>query len=143
MMRIFKNKFFVGVLALLMVWILLSLVAPQMLMWVNVTNIAEDGIIEYTVTNISAWPSNNQAPIRQDYSRLDRLTAEGQWETYPSSSMASCLVTGPHIIRRLPVIRWSNTTFDKKQLTKGETYRFTIILQRGNRTIEISDEFVA
>ncbi len=141
-MRILKNKFLIILLALLLVWTLISLFAPQMLVWVNVTSVMEDGSIMYEVINFSAWPSNKSAAWNPDTTRLHRLTYEGKWEQVPAIYDEGFLFLDVGVPNR-PVIKWTNTTAAKKPLIEGETYRLTLIMQKGNRTIEISDEFVA
>ena len=142
-MRIFKSKVFIAIISLILIWLMLCLLAPQLLIKVDVTGVAGDGTIEYSVINLSAWPSNKTAPVNPDVSRLEKVSESGTWEHVPAVYDEGFLFHDIGINRLLPVIKWSNSTVAEEPLLQGETYRLTIILEKGNNTIEVSDEFVA
>ena len=141
-MRILKSKIFISIILLVLIWTVINLIAPQLLIDVNITGTSEDGTIEYEVINFSAWPSNKSAAWNPDTTRLPILTDDGKWERVPAIYDEGFLFLDVGVPNR-PLIKWANTTAAKKPLIEGETYRLTLIMKKGNHTIEISDEFVA
>lgn len=101
----------------------------------------EDGAIMYEVVNLSAWPSNKSAAWNPDTTKLYRLADDDKWERMPAIYDEGFLFLDVGVPTR-PLIKWTNSTAAKKPLVEGETYRLTLIMKKGNHTIEISDEFV-